>query len=146
MVSGQPWHLDAETRNMRGCRLRSDQRLPAMWEQLVDSAVQMRRYRLRRQLQGHKLSVGPGSYCHTIASDSITPSSFQPSPAVNQVCVQPVAQCYRGDRRPALTAGLQYLGPKLRAVHPTRDSLRFHSVHLFVSWTLCLPAWWQDSR
>jgi hypothetical protein len=31
-------------------------------------------------------------------------------------------------------------------VHAARHSLRFHSVHLVVSWTLCLPACWQDSR
>ena len=47
---------------------------------------------------------------------------------------------YRGHGSIGLATGLKHPGPELGAVFAPRHSLRFHSVHLFGSWTLCLPA------
>ena len=59
--------------------------------------------------------------------------------AVDHVGIEPAAQRYRGHRGTWLSARLNNFCPELFAVLATRQSRRFQSVHLFVSWTLCLP-------
>ncbi len=113
---------------------------------LKANSWRVRRHGRRWQLQGHELRVGSGTHCDAIANPNIVGSSRLPAPAVNQVGVQPVSQRHSGNRCPALSARLQYLGYKLCAVLATHHSLRFHSVHLVVSWTLCLPALQRGSR
>ena len=66
-------------------------------------------------------------------------------PAVNHIGVQPVAQRYRGYRGIGLAAGLEHLDTEFGTVFAPRHSLRFHSIHLFGSWTLCLLAFFPIS-
>ena len=80
------------------------------------------------------------SYRSLTASACIKTLVILAQPAVNHVGIQPVAQRYRGNGCISVTAGLKHLSPELGPVLAPRHSLCFHSVHLFASWTLCLPA------
>ena len=60
-------------------------------------------------------------------------------PVVNHVGIQPAAQRYRNHRGARLSTRPNNFYPELFAVLAAHYSLRFHRIHWFVSWTLCLP-------
>ena len=121
-----------------------DSRRPAV--HLDANVCRNPRHCRRGQLQRHELGARSGGHLGGAASTGIKGPTVFPEPPMNQVGIQPASQRYRRHRCAVPAAGLNNLGPQLRAVLAPRNSLRLHSVHLFPSWTRCSPPLPHNSR